>query len=440
MARELKHLPADAMPLFPSRLRHLVSLMSVCAAFATATLAQPAPDGRWTGAIQIAGTHLQIDVHFNAKAGSAAIDIPAQAAFGLPLRNVGTSPDSVYFELPAGPGLAIFESTSISEQRIVGRFTQAGVTGEFFLEPNPQEVVAEAIHAAETAVSVEVEGGSLFGAIASPEAGSKTLVILHAGSGPTTRDGNTRGLPSGNNSLLLLSDALVNNGFAVLRFDKRGVGEGIESSSREEDLRLETYVADLVAWVNKARAEGEWDQIVLAGHSEGALIASLAASEVSVDGLISIAGAGRPAPDILREQLSRNLPPNLYAESDRIIAALTRGETTDSSPPELAALFRASVQPYLISWFRHDPAEILGSLAIPTLVVQGTTDLQISVADAERLAASRNDIDLVVIDGMNHVLKDVAGDLAAQTPSYGNPSLPVNTQLVDVITAFISDL
>lgn len=418
----------------------LAALAFVYSTTAMPTHAQQAPDGRWSGAIVLPGVELNIDVRFNAEAESATIDIPQQGAFGLPLQNVQVSPDSIYFELPAGLGLATFESTEVTQGRISGNFAQSGVTGTFHLEPNPEEAVAEIEHAAESPVSVEVEGGTLHGSLASPAEGSETLVILHAGSGPTTRDGNTQGMPSGNNSLWLLSDALVDHGFAVLRYDKRGIGESSGFQQSESDLRFDSFVSDLVAWIDMARQTGTWKKIVLAGHSEGALVATLAAARTNVNGLVLLAGAGRSAPAILREQLTRNLPPALYAESDSILVRLERGETSPAPSPQLAALFRESVQPYLISWFQHDPAEELGALITPAIVIQGTTDIQISVADAERLAASRDDVDLVLIEGMNHVFKDVEGDLAAQVPSYGDPHLPLNAELAPLIAAFIASL
>ena len=105
----------------------------------------------------------------------------------------------------------------------------------------------------------------------------------------------------------------------------------------------------------------------------------------------------------------------------------------------LASLFRPSVQPYMISWLRYDQAAELARFTGPVLVIQGTTDLQVSEDDARLLAAARQDVRLLLIAGMNHVLKEVSGDLAAQLPSYGNPDLPLAPQLVPAIVSFIAD-
>ena len=407
--------------------------------------AQVPESGRWSGAIQIQGTELAIHVHFDTAAGSATIDIPPQGAFGLPLKNVVLESTRVYFELPAGPGLAVFESTDVTADRIDGSFKQAAAVGTFYLAPNPQAETSVS-HAPEQDVSVAVEPRSqsarLHGSLVVPEGdGPHTLVILHAGSGPTTRDGNTQGTGSGSDALLLLSDALYERGYAVLRYDKRGIGASTSAAIPEEQLRVQHFVDDLIAWIHFADADGRFDEIVLAGHSEGALIATAAATQVpAVDGLILIAGAGRPAPAVLREQLSRNLPAALYQEADSIVAELSAGRTVNETSPQLAALFRPSVQPYLISWFAIDPAASLAELDVPVLIIQGSTDLQVSVEDADALAAASPDAGRVIIDGMNHVLKDASGALADQLPSYGDPSLPLNQRLVESISDFLAAL
>lgn len=419
--------------------------------------AQVPNSGRWSGAIQIQGTELAIHVHFDTEAGTATIDIPPQGAFGLPLRNVALGSERVYFELPAGPGLAVFEATDVTAERIEGSFRQGTAVGGFYLAPNPKTETGVS-HAPEEDVSVAVQPQSqsarLFGSLVVPEGeGPHTLVILHAGSGPTTRDGNTQGTGSGNDALLLLSDALYARGYAVLRYDKRGVGASTSAAIPEAQLRMQHFVDDLIAWIKFADADDRFDQIVLAGHSEGALIATLAALELKgltqgieaqgIDGLILIAGAGRPASVVLREQLSRNLSASLYQEADSIIAELSLDRTVSETSPQLAALFRPSVQPYLISWFAIDPAASLAEVAkldIPVLIIQGSTDRQVSVADADALAASHPAATRVIIDGMNHVLKDVSGPLADQLPSYGDPSLPLNQQLIDSIAVFLAEI
>jgi pimeloyl-ACP methyl ester carboxylesterase len=166
----------------------------------------------------------------------------------------------------------------------------------------------------------------------------------------------------------------------------------------------------------------------------------VAAKNASADAFISLEGAGRKAQDLLVEQLKPQFPAELMSQTERILAALTAGNMPDSVPPVLAALFRPSVQPYLISWFKYDPAVEIGKLQVPVLIVQGTTDVQTTMTDANALAAGNKSARLLTIEGMNHIFKEVSGDRMAQLPKYSDPSLPVMPRLIDEIVSFIKSL
>ena len=263
------------------------------------------------------------------------------------------------------------------------------------------------------------------------------VVLLLSGSGPTDRNGNSPMLPGKNNSLLMLAEGLAANGIASLRYDKRGVGESTKAMVAESDLRFETYVDDAVAWCEQLRKDKRFSAVVIAGHSEGSLIGMLAAKRCNAGGYISIAGAGRAAADILRTQLAGKLPPELATQSDAILKNLEAGKTTENAPPELAAIYRPSVQPYLISWFRYDPAKSIAALTVPVLIVQGTTDLQVSVDDAKRLAAANPKAKLLLIQGMNHVLKEVPPDREKQIASYSDPNLRLAPEFLVGIVEFV---
>jgi fermentation-respiration switch protein FrsA (DUF1100 family) len=129
----------------------------------------------------------------------------------------------------------------------------------------------------------------------------------------------------------------------------------------------------------------------------------------------------------------------MFAQIQRILASLSAGSIPppDSVPPVLAPLFRASVMPYLVSWFKYDPAGEIGKLDIPVLIVQGTTDIQTSMTDAQALAAGNKSAEFIQIEGMNHILKEVSGDRLAQIPKYSDPTLPVVPTLLDDVAAFI---
>ncbi len=280
--------------------------------------------------------------------------------------------------------------------------------------------------------------GVLHGTLLIPVGATRPLpvALLIAGSGPTDRDGNSSLLPGKNNSLAMLADALGQHGIATLRYDKRGIGASASAMGQESDLQFTTYVDDAVDWLEWLRADPRFSGRIVIGHSEGSLIGVLAAQRSPVSHVVSIAGAGRRISEVLDEQLSRMLTPELSADARRLMAELKAGRAVESVPPQLVAIFRPSVQPYMISWLPIDPAREVGRLTVPVLVVQGTTDIQVNKADADRLANGHAHATLELIDGMNHVLKEVR-DSSQQTASYSDPTLPLHPRLVESIANFV---
>ncbi|MFN0056980.1 MAG: alpha/beta hydrolase family protein [Planctomycetota bacterium] len=286
-------------------------------------------------------------------------------------------------------------------------------------------------------VELPVAGGVLHGVIDMPSGkGPFPMAIIIAGSGPTDRDGNQPNLT--NDCLKLLGSGLAKKGIASLRYDKRGVGLSAAAATAEEALRFETLVADAAGWLTLLRQDRRFTRIAVIGHSEGSLIGMMAAREARAQAFVSLAGAGRGASAILREQLERNLAgvPELRAESARILDELCARRRVANVPPELAAVFRPSVQPYLISWFHYEPTAELAKLSTPVLIVQGTTDAQVTIDDAARLAAARKGSQQLVLANMNHVLKRAVTP-AEQNDSYSNPRLPVDPRLVDGLATFL---
>ena len=293
--------------------------------------------------------------------------------------------------------------------------------------------------AASEDVLIETELGPLAGTYLLPESGApKAVALIIAGSGPTDRNGNSKVIPGSNNSLKMLAEALADNGVGSLRYDKRLIGESAGTDLSEAELRFDTYIEDAKALLAYLRARADAPLLVV-GHSEGAQIGTVAAAGEEVCGVIAIAGPGIPAGQIILEQVRPNLPPELLAKTEHIVAELEAGRTVADTPPELAALFRDSVQPYLVSWFAYDPADAVAALDAPILLVYGTTDIQISVSYGERLAAAGDNTILKVVDGMNHVLKMVEPDPQEQMRSYGDASLPLAPELATRTNEFIDD-
>lgn len=295
-----------------------------------------------------------------------------------------------------------------------------------------------AARAAESDISLVTATGTIDGTLETPAKMPAPVVLIIAGSGPVDRDGNARALRT--DAYKLLAAALADRGIASVRYDKRGIGASASAATSEKDLRFDTYVDDAIGWVRLLRADRRFSKVAVVGHSEGSLIGMIAVQRATADAFVSLEGAGRPAPVVLREQLKPKLPASLYAQSDAIITRLQQGHTVSNPPVELAALFRESVQPYLISWFKYDPATEIAKLTVPVTVVQGTADVQVTMTDANALAHGDRAAKLVVVDGMNHVLKYApdTSSRAAILKGYEDASLPVDRHVVDAIVFTIA--
>jgi len=293
----------------------------------------------------------------------------------------------------------------------------------------------------EELASLVTPTGTLYGTMTLPAKCSRCpVVFIIAGSGPTDRNGNTPLLPGANNTYKLLAEELAKNGIASLRTDKRGIAESKAALKSELDITFDTYIDDAVLWLRQLRGDKRFSTITVAGHSEGSLIGMVAAARVSADGYISLAGAGERIDKILLRQLKPQLTPELYAAAEKDLAILASGQTFKDVPPQLMSLFRPSIQPYMISWIRHDPAVEIAKLNIPVLIIQGKTDTQVTVADAESLAKAYPKAKLVLIDNINHMLKEAGTDKDSQMKAYTDPTLPVSPTVTKELVSFVQGL
>lgn len=285
----------------------------------------------------------------------------------------------------------------------------------------------------ETKITLQTSTGDIYGTLTTPVSFSQCPVaLIIAGSGPTDRDGNN--IKMKNNSLKILATELSGKGIASLRYDKRGIAESKAAGKSEADLRFDDYITDAAGWIDMLKKDKRFTQVIVIGHSEGSLIGMVVAAKA--DMFVSVSGAGRSADKVLKQQLGAQ-PKEIQDLSFPIIDSLKTGKTVADAPAMLYALFRPSVQPYMISWFKYDPALEIKKLSIPTLIVQGTNDIQVSVEDAKLLSAANPKATLLLIENMNHILRIVPGDRQANIAAYGNAELPVANELVKGISDFI---
>jgi pimeloyl-ACP methyl ester carboxylesterase len=296
--------------------------------------------------------------------------------------------------------------------------------------------------AAETRLSIEGPSGTLQGTLSAPDGGAKApIAIIIPGSGPTDRDGNNPlGVTAG--SYRLLAEALAAKGVSTIRFDKRGLFGSSAAAADADNLRMTDLADDVRAWRLEAKKRSSAQCAWLIGHSEGSLVALITAQQPEgICGLILVAGPGRKLGDILREQLKAN-PANapILPQALAAIGEFEAGRRVDVSSmhPALMALFRPSVQGFLIDVLSYDPTQLLARYAGPVLVLQGTTDLQVSMQDAQRLAGARPGVTMVALEGVNHVLKIAPADPAANFATYGNSALPIAPSIVEAITSFLA--
>ncbi len=276
----------------------------------------------------------------------------------------------------------------------------------------------------------------LFGTLSyQPAVRNQPVVLLIAGSGPTDRDGNSA---AGVNcdAYKKVAAILNKNGIATLCIDKRGVAASADSTLKEKDLRFDTYIADANRWINYLHELNKFGKIIIAGHSEGSLVAMNCAN--NADAYISLAGCGFPASVVLKKQLKGKLG-TLEMQVMKQLDSLTKQQSVTLINPMLASLFRPSVQPYLMNWFAHNPAKDISKVTKPILLIQGKKDLQVSALDAQQLKKAAPKAKLLLLPNMNHVLVDVK-NTEDNTASYNNAQLPVNAQMVNAIISFCKSI
>ena len=264
---------------------------------------------------------------------------------------------------------------------------------------------------------------------------NSVLAIIIAGSGPTDRDGNNTSIKS--DYLKMLSEGLYKNRVSTFRYDKRGVGKSIVDMNSENEIKFSHYINDVISIINHFKETKRFKKIVVIGHSEGSLIGMIASRSIA-DNFISIAGAGEDYLTILQRQLS-NRAPWIISMSDPIIEQLRNDNVVDSVPPLMNTLFKPNVQRFLIDASRYDPRVEISKLNIPVLIIQGTNDIQIDVNDAQMLNDAAFKSRLEVIEGMNHVFRQASENYLLNLQTYGNPELPIDSNLVKIISDFVFD-
>ncbi len=270
------------------------------------------------------------------------------------------------------------------------------------------------------------------GSLIAPNSHSDQLAIIIGDSGPTDRDGNQNFQKT--NNLKKLAQQLANNGIATFRYDKRIVRQ-IKMNSLDPRIKFDDFVSDAMDVVKYFKTKNEFKKIYIIGHGQGSLIGMIAAQE-HVHGLISLAGAGQSIDAVVIDQIQKTAP--MFTEdSKRVFDILRSGQTTTDFPPALASVFDLSVQKFMMSWMKFDPALIIKDLTIPILIINGTKDLQVETSEAELLHKANEKSELKLIEKMNHVLFIIQGDAQENSKSYNDHNGKISEELVKDIVNFI---
>lgn len=287
---------------------------------------------------------------------------------------------------------------------------------------------------AQNYVSITSKGIKLTGTLELPKNKTEKAILIISGSGQTDRDGNTKPLYK-NDALKKLALELTEFGYTTLRYDKRGVGESSANSVTYETLLFEDYVIDASNWISYLKKE--YSNITVIGHSQGALVGMLAVQKNPVNKFISLAGLSEDLYTTLKRQLS-NQPAMVKDAAFPILDSLKIGVKVDSVPPFLQNLMGSSVQNYFMSFMKYNPKEEIKKFAIPILIIQGSTDLQITVQGATEMSNNSDFASLKIIEGMNHVLRKSPSGATENMATYNNSELPLHPELIKELMTFLN--
>lgn len=306
-----------------------------------------------------------------------------------------------------------------------------------------------------TEQEITIDGAyPLAGTLSMPQQKSETypaVVMIH-GSGDIDRDGNAKQLPM--NVFKELSERIASAGFAVLRYDKRGVGQ---SAGNFHEAGLFDLIDDAVAAVEFAKQHGHIDssRLILLGHSEGAIIAPAVHARTPVHGMILLAGTAEPLADTTawqRSQMKEEIRTK-KGFSGWLLRLLNVPGKLDKMNDELLQKIHGADEPVItfkgqkvnVKWQReheqYDVRDYLRKAACPVLAITGTKDVQVHPEHAEQICRLvQGECEHYVLDDMTHILRktDVEAAFSVILKDYKRQvKQPVDEELSDKIITWL---
>lgn len=405
--------------------------------------------GAWNGVLEVEGTRLRLVFHIaqTDKGYVTTLDSPDQGATGIPVESTSFVSPDLRLELP---NISSVYTGTLSGTSISGTWTQGLRTFELVLSRDvaraekrhrPQEPERPyPYHDEEVVIQNTEDKLTLAGTLTLPKTeGPHPAVILISGSGPQNRDEEV----FGHRPFLVLADHLTRHGIAVLRYDDRGIGKSTGSFNSATSKDFARDAGSAVAYL-AGRKDIDSGSIGLIGHSEGALIAPMVATQSSdVAFIVMLAGTGTAGKEVSLMQ-AKTLRPfqvpdeeayELFTRKTIDIAssstelALKKAELTrhyESIEPVLQSMLPAGVEvdafiaqqvgamttPWHQFFLTYDPASHLRKVTVPVLSLAGSNDVQVPGAlhqpGIRRALEKGGNDDFVIreLEGLNHMFQE----------------------------------
>lgn len=407
-------------------------------------------DGAWRGTLEIGAQSLRLELVLEEgeDGWSGALVSLDQSASGMAMTMLTVEEDAISFAIDP-PGLA-YDGVREGDA-IEGRFRQGPVDAELNFERGRFERATPPQYDVEGETTVTVEAGEVTLAgilrLAPGEASGPGLVIL-SGSGPQDRDGTFGEL----RLYAALAEALAARGVSSLRLDDRGVGASTGPAAQApSDL-----AADAAAALARLAREPRIACTGFAGHSEGGLIALLAAPAAQPDFIVSLAGMHMSLEDTLFDQAealirasggtddqiagNRRLQEAMFAVFREALPGVHVGDALerallDVGAPEALARQQAQIwgQPYAVASFEADPAVAAAHYSGQVLGVFAEHDLQVLPGpQSQALLAAREGLatQIVILEGVNHLFQETE---TGQMAEYGSARHPISQDALSEI-------
>jgi len=432
--------------------------------------------GNWSGEMELPGSKLELIFKISLEENgelSAKMDVPAQGARDLPVSKAEVKADSIFLHVAMIAGR--FSGEMLNDTTIAGTWSQSGLNFPLTLKrtvkvtelkrpqtPQPPfPYIEEEVSYKNTKAGIQLAGTLTF----PKNAESCPAVILISGSGAQDRDETI----FEHKPFWVIADYLTRNGIAVLRVDDRGVGG---SGGNVNDATSEDFAGDVLAGIEflKTRKEINPSRIGLIGHSEGGLVAPIAANRTnSIAFIVMLAGPGIPGEQILYEQgrligLASGMTEEQVEQNrktqeaifniiktekdsavrlDRLQRTFTGGLYPMMNEDQKATVDQqvaAVNSPWFSNFLTYDPRPALTKLKCPVLALIGEKDLQVppksNLPSIEKALADggNKNFKTMGLPGLNHLFQHCETGAVAE---YAQIEETISPEVLTIITEWI---